>query len=110
MFFNFDYIVYMFTKKIKIMMIEKELTGQYLATRIGVSRQAISQIINGVRKSAWIRKAIEDILETPIWSDTHNSDSFKLNFDNTKTRSDNLDPSQASELSCESTIKEVEVV
>jgi len=57
-------------KKIRIAMIEKELTGSEIARRIGVHRTSINRIINGKRKSLRIRKALAnalDLKEADLW-------------------------------------------
>jgi lambda repressor-like predicted transcriptional regulator len=47
---------------IKIALLEKDITGAYIARQAGVSRSAINHTIAGRRKSPRLRKAIADAL------------------------------------------------
>lgn len=50
-------------KKIRIRMIEKDLTGSEIARRIGIHRSAINRVIKGERKTLRLRKAIASELQ-----------------------------------------------
>jgi transcriptional regulator with XRE-family HTH domain len=52
----------MFTKRIKIKMIEKDVSGADIARKVGVHRSAINHVINGKNRSPRLRQAIADAL------------------------------------------------
>lgn len=51
-------IIDMGGKKVKIEMIKREITQTELAKRLGLSLPHLNLIINGHRKTRWIREAI----------------------------------------------------
>lgn len=53
-------------KKIKIVMIEKEVTGAEIARRAGVDRSSIHHVITGKCRSARLRQAIAEALEVTV--------------------------------------------
>jgi lambda repressor-like predicted transcriptional regulator len=62
-------------KKIKHLMIEKEISGAEIARRACVVRQAIYHVIAGNRKSPHLRRAIAEALGVNIhnlWPDEKN--------------------------------------
>ncbi|MBI3755760.1 MAG: helix-turn-helix transcriptional regulator [Deltaproteobacteria bacterium] len=58
-------------KKIKIAMIEQNLTGGEIARRIGVDRSYIWHVARSDFKTEWVRKAICNALNLPlsIWDE-----------------------------------------
>jgi len=61
------------TIKIKVLMMQKGLNGAKIARNIGITRQAISGVINLRWRSIRIRKAIADALDVQIdklWPET----------------------------------------
>ncbi|NVN97662.1 helix-turn-helix transcriptional regulator [Candidatus Nomurabacteria bacterium] len=59
-------------KKIRILLIEKNISGAEIARAIGVDRSAVYHTISGKSKSAKLRKAIANALKLPIeelWSE-----------------------------------------
>ncbi|HEY3309879.1 MAG TPA: helix-turn-helix transcriptional regulator [Desulfuromonadaceae bacterium] len=53
-------------KKIKMLLIEKEIPGAEIARSIGVDRTAVYHVISGKSKSPRIRKAIAATFNLPI--------------------------------------------
>lgn len=60
--------VFMMTtaKKIKILMVEKEVSGAEIARSLGFTRTAVYHVIAGKRKSPRIRTAIASALDVPV--------------------------------------------
>lgn len=55
-------------KKIKHLMIEKEVSGAEIGRRVGVTRQAVYHVIAGIRVSPHLRQAIAEALGVRIES------------------------------------------
>jgi DNA-binding XRE family transcriptional regulator len=58
-------------KKIRLMMLEKDLTGSEIARRIGVHRSTVNRTIKGQRRSVRLRRAIARTLHLKVedlWS------------------------------------------
>jgi predicted regulator of amino acid metabolism with ACT domain len=54
------------SKKVKIMMIDKELTGADIARKAGVDRSAINHVIANRSKSPRLRKIIAESLNASV--------------------------------------------
>ena len=57
------------TKQIKKLLIDREISQVQIAGSLGISKQAVNQVIHGIRSTPRIRKAIEDSLKQKIWRD-----------------------------------------
>ena len=54
-------------KKIKMKLIDLDMTQAELASKIGVSKQMVNMVLRGIYETSKVREAIEQELNMEIW-------------------------------------------
>ena len=53
-------------KKVKLVLLRRDISQSELARRLGIRRPHLNMVVNGRRKTPWIRKAIAHELNLPV--------------------------------------------